>query len=69
MLTTKKVSFNPILSVLSILKAKQKKSSAVAKLLAFGGEGGIRTHGTGSPYSGFRDRLLKPLGHLSKMIS
>ena len=30
------------------------------------GEGGIRTHGTGlSPPSGFQDRRLQPLGHLS----
>ncbi len=30
----------------------------------FGGESGIRTHGT-SPYDGFRNRCLRPLGHLS----
>src|SRR5690606_15265231 len=30
------------------------------------GESGIRTHGRGLPYNGFQDRLLKPLGHLSK---
>ena len=30
-----------------------------------GGEGGIRTHGTGEPHTGFRNRLLQPLGHLS----
>jgi len=30
-----------------------------------GGEGGIRTHGTVKPHNGFRDRRLRPLGHLS----
>ena len=30
-----------------------------------GGESGIRTHGRGDPYNGFRDRRLKPLSHLS----
>ena len=29
------------------------------------GEGGIRTRGTGKPYTGFRNQLLQPLGHLS----
>ena len=29
------------------------------------GEGGIRTHGDARRHTGFRDRLLKPLGHLS----
>ena len=32
-----------------------------------GGEGGIRTHGR-SPYAGFQDQYLKPLGHLSLHI-
>lgn len=36
-----------------------------AELRDQNGEGGIRTHGTGLPYNGFQDRLLKPLGHLS----
>ena len=31
----------------------------------FGGGGGIRTHETGNPPSGFQDHLLKPLGHPS----
>jgi hypothetical protein len=30
-----------------------------------GGESGIRTHGTGLPYTRFPSVLLKPLGHLS----
>jgi hypothetical protein len=31
-----------------------------------GGEGGIRTPGTGvSPYNGLANRRLQPLGHLS----
>ena len=30
-----------------------------------GGGGGIRTHETGNPPSGFQDHLLKPLGHPS----
>ena len=30
------------------------------------GQGEIRTHDTGLPYTGFRDRRLQPLGHLSK---
>ena len=35
-----------------------------ALVMDFGGESGIRTHGT-SPYDGFRNRCLRPLGHLS----
>ena len=31
------------------------------------GEGGIRTRGTGKPHTGFRNRLLQPLGHLSQV--
>jgi hypothetical protein len=31
----------------------------------FGGEGGIRTHGSHKDYSGFRDRPVRPLRHLS----
>ena len=35
-----------------------------------GGEGGIRTPGTGfSPYNGLANRRLKPLGHLSAMLT
>jgi len=30
------------------------------------GQGEIRTHDTGLPYTGFRDRRLQPLGHLSR---
>ncbi|GAP65903.1 phage-related integrase [Mizugakiibacter sediminis] len=30
-----------------------------------GGEGGIRTHGTDEPYTGFRVRRIRPLCHLS----
>ena len=30
------------------------------------GERGIRTLGKAMPYNGFRVRLLRPLGHLSK---
>ena len=30
-----------------------------------GGESGIRTHGPRERVTGFQDRLLKPLGHLS----
>src|SRR5690606_36099869 len=30
-----------------------------------GGEGGIRTHGTGLPYTCFPSKRLRPLGHLS----
>ena len=30
------------------------------------GEGGIRTRGSAKHYTGFRNRLLQPLGHLSK---
>ena len=30
-----------------------------------GGEGGIRTHGTGDRYTGFRVRRIRPLCHLS----
>ena len=32
------------------------------------GEGGIRTRGAEKPHTGFRNQLLKPLGHLSKII-
>ena len=32
------------------------------------GEGGIRTRGTDKPYTAFPRLLLKPLGHLSKII-
>ncbi len=36
------------------------------KLQRTGGEGGIRTPGTGvSPYNGLANRRLQPLGHLS----
>ena len=31
----------------------------------FGGEGGIRTRGTGLPYTCFPSKRLRPLGHLS----
>jgi hypothetical protein len=31
-----------------------------------GGEGGIRTHGTVKPYTGFRIRRIRPLCHLSR---
>ena len=30
------------------------------------GEGGIRTHDAQKGHTGFRDRLLQPLGHLSQ---
>src|SRR5690606_36349286 len=33
---------------------------------AHGGEGGIRTHGTGLPYTCFPSKRLRPLGHLSE---
>jgi hypothetical protein len=37
-----------------------------AGLKTSGGEGGIRTPGTGvSPYNGLANRRLQPLGHLS----
>ncbi len=32
------------------------------------GEGGIRTLGTEKPHTGFRNRPLQPLGHLSRWI-
>ncbi len=32
----------------------------------FGGEGGIRTHGT-FRFAGFQDQYLQPLGHLTKV--
>ena len=38
-------------------------------LLFFGGEGGIRTLGTGLPYTHFPGVLLRPLGHLSRYWS
>src|SRR5208337_5697183 len=44
------------------------KRNHTAKLFVFrnGGEGGIRTPGTGfSPYNGLANRRLQPLGHLS----
>jgi hypothetical protein len=35
-----------------------------------GGEGGIRTLGTGiSPYNGLANRRLQPLGHLSGVVT
>ena len=34
-----------------------------------GGEGGIRTRGTLKGHTGFRNRLLKPLGHLSETFN
>ena len=34
-----------------------------------GGQGGIRTHGTELLHTGFRNRLLQPLGHLSKGLA
>ncbi len=34
-----------------------------------GGEGGIRTRGTGLPHTCFPSKLLKPLGHLSVFFS
>jgi hypothetical protein len=34
-------------------------------LVVVHGQGEIRTHDTGLPYTGFRDRRLQPLGHLS----
>ena len=36
----------------------------IKMLQKYGGEGGIRTHGT-SRYNGFQDRLFRPLRHLS----
>lgn len=33
-----------------------------------GGEGGIRTLGTGTPLNGFQDRRIQPLCHLSKAV-
>ena len=46
----------------------RKKAPSEWTGLSFGrnsGEGGIRTHGTGSPYARFRGVCLQPLGHLS----
>src|SRR5262249_23607536 len=34
-----------------------------------GGEGGIRTHGRGLPYTRFPGVLLRPLGHLSRTLA
>jgi hypothetical protein len=46
-------------------KVKSKASAGAARVCR-GGEGGIRTPGTGfSPYNGLANRRLKPLGHLS----
>ena len=44
----------------ALVKASEWKES---------GEGGIRTRGTGLPHTGFRNRLLQPLGHLSKRFA
>ena len=47
------------------------RSSPVTKkgpsgpFLVTGGEGGIRTRGTGLPYTCFPSKRLRPLGHLS----
>ena len=38
---------------------------ALGAYINFGGEGGIRTRGTGLPYTCFPSKRLKPLGHLS----
>ena len=41
--------------------------SCLRPIRFFGGESGIRTHGT-LPYDGFRNRCLRPLGHLSMRV-
>ena len=45
--------------------AKQKGVTVSSNPLKSGGEGEIRTPGTGKPYTAFRERHLKPLRHLS----
>src|SRR5688500_13617311 len=41
--------------------------SSCSFLIVFCEQGEIRTHDTGLPYTGFRDRRLQPLGHLSRV--
>src|SRR5690606_19189493 len=42
------------------------RNRALSVQRRFGGEGGIRTHGTGLPYTCFPSKRLRPLGHLSE---
>lgn len=42
-------------------------ASSPRKYSQTGGGSGIRTHGTGKRPNGFQDRLLKPLGHPSRL--
>ena len=41
------------------------KTNNLTKSKGYGGESGIRTHGTVLPYTRFPSVRLKPLGHLS----
>jgi hypothetical protein len=54
----------PPISLFSALAQREKCTHRLR-----GGEGGIRTPGTGfSPYNGLANRRLKPLGHLSDIF-
>ena len=46
---------------------QKRKRPQQGRLHFSGGEGGIRTHGTVKPYTGFRIRRIRPLCHLSKI--
>jgi len=46
----------------------QAKSTVSKPKMGVNGEGGIRTRGTDKPYTAFPRLLLKPLGHLSKIM-
>jgi hypothetical protein len=49
-----------------VTAANDFKQLSLKWLGEFGGEGGIRTPGTGfGPYNGLANRRLQPLGHLS----
>src|SRR5271154_5409164 len=52
---------------MGIIRVFRRKASGISLQLRLrGGEGGIRTLGTGvSPYNGLANRRLQPLGHLS----
>ncbi len=56
---------NPLLGFSSIFSSTSPSSPAGAAW-GSGGEGGIRTLGTGLPHTRFPGVLLRPLGHLSK---
>lgn len=57
----------------AVVKLGEKRSKTEAKReiesrQKNGGEGGIRTLGTGTPLNGFQDRRIQPLCHLSKAV-